>query len=423
MENSTVITQELKWLDNLIQTRISNYFNTESKLPTIKSLNLEESYYKNFIEKNNLTLNERKILVLCLAVELAPNLLDIFLTKNKLYDMPFSEFGGITNTTYNSFIPTIQTALFLIAGDDRVEYIDNIQLFNSTNKLYKMTILESSEFNNSINFIHNKLSLSKNTLNLILYGNETDYKFSVNFPATLQTTNYEWEDLVLSQYTMEHLTELDMWLKHSNTLLNNWNMSKSINKGYKALFYGSSGTGKTLTASLLGKRFNKLVYRIDLSKVFKSAEKEDWILFFDEADSLFGKRTQVSSSNDKYANQETAYLLQRVEECTNLVILATNLKDNFDDAFLRRFQSIIYFPIPSENERLRLWEKGFSQKADLQDIDLLKLSSKYELSGANIINIIRLASLMAINKNTNKINKEDVIMGIRREKYKEGKII
>lgn len=438
MRNGSTLTSELEWLNSIIQERITNYFNTESQITVSKPIELEESYYKNFIEKYDLSIDERKVLILSLATEIAPNILDIFLTKNKLYDMPFSEFGGIPNPSHNSFIPTIQTALFLLSGDNRAEYLKAMKLFNSSNKLFKMNILETTVLNNSISLIHNKLSINKNALNMILYGNETEHRFSLGFPATLQTTNYEWEDLVLSEYTMEHLTELDMWLKHSQTLLNDWNMSKSINKGYKALFYGSSGTGKTLTASLLGKKFNKLVYRIDLSqivskyigeteknleKVFQSAEKEDWILFFDEADSLFGKRTQVSSSNDKYANQETAYLLQRVEDCTNLVILATNLKDNFDDAFLRRFQSIIYFPVPDEQERLKLWRKGFSHKADLENIDLESLSSKYELSGANIINVIRTASLMAINKNTNKINEEDVIMGIRREKYKEGKII
>ena len=435
----SAITRELEWLKTLIENRIANYFQDDIELlDTKRDFDLPPSHYAEFIDKHNLTLDEQRVVILALASYISPHKLDIFLTKNKLYDRPFTEFGGISTTPYNSFIPTVQTALFLIAGDVKIAYIDALTLFSLDSKLFKLNILESSYIDGSISLIHNKLSITKNTLNLLLYGKEINHQYSLNFPATLQTTNYEWEDLVLPKYTMEHLDELDMWLKHGKTLLENWNMSKSINQGYKALFYGSSGTGKTLTASLLGKKFNKLVYRIDLSqivskyigeteknleKVFKSADKEDWILFFDEADSLFGKRTQVSSSNDKYANQETAYLLQRIEECSNLVILATNLKDNFDDAFLRRFQSIIYFPVPDELERLKLWEKGFSKKADLEDVDLESLASRYELSGANIINVIRIASLMAIDSGTNKIKHEDVIMGIRREKYKEGKII
>ena len=131
------------------------------------------------------------------------------------------------------------------------------------------------------------------------------------------------------------------------------------------LFHGPPGTGKTLTAGLLGKIAQKDVYRIDLSMViskyigeteknlarlFDKAERKDWILFFDEADSLFGKRGQVKDAHDKYANQEVSYLLQRVEAYNGLVILASNFKNNIDEAFLRRFQSIIYFPLPAKEE-------------------------------------------------------------------------
>ena len=435
-ENFYLIQKELEWLNDFIQTRIERYFNPDSKRKIPTPIDLEDSFYGRFIYENELSFEERVVLALVLAVEVAPDILDVFLTKNKLYDTPFTEFGGERGD--GGFVPTVQTALFLLAGDNKVEYIKALKFFEPQAKLFSSNILEFENFDSSKSLIRNKLSLSKNTLHLLLYAEALPQQYSLNFPATLQTTNYEWEDLVLPEYTMEHLKELDMWLKHSKTLLEDWHMSKSISQGYKALFYGSSGTGKTLTASLLGKKFNKAVYRIDLSqvvskyigeteknleKVFKIAEKEDWILFFDEADSLFGKRTQVSSSNDKYANQETAYLLQRIEECPNLIILATNLKDNFDDAFLRRFQSIIYFPLPDEEERLRLWKNGFSKEADLKNLDLEYLASRYELSGANIINVIRMASLIAIDNGTNEIKQEDVIMGIRREKYKEGKII
>lgn len=161
----------------------------------------------------------------------------------------------------------------------------------------------------------------------------------------------------------------------------------------------------------------------NLEKVFQQAQDEDWILFFDEADSIFGKRTSISSSNDKHANQETSYLLQRIDDCKNMVILASNLKDNFDEAFLRRFQSIIYFPLPNKDERLTLWQKGFSQKANTDKVDLEEIALDYEVSGATIMNVIRYASLMAIKNKTKIIKHDDVINGIRREKYKEGKLV
>ena len=131
-------------------------------------------------------------------------------------------------------------------------------------------------------------------------------------------------------------------------------MRKRVKPGYRALFHGPPGTGKTLTATLLGKHTGRPVFRIDLSRVvskyigeteknlsrlFDKAEHKDWILFFDEADALFGKRTEIRDAHDKYANQEVAYLLQRIESYAGLVILATNQRGNIDEAFLRRFQA------------------------------------------------------------------------------------
>jgi len=438
MKNFQVLEKELAWVDRLIQDRISSYFHKEELADDAREFILEDSCYSQFIEEHELSFNEQKILALALTTHLSPDILDIFLTKNKLYDSAFTEFGGLTNENYNAFVPTIQTALFLLAGENKEMYLKALELFSSSSKLYRTGILTFDEKENSTNLIHNKLMVSPSSLSLLLYGKELSHEYSQNFPASELSTGYEWEDLVLTDYTQEHLNELDIWLVHSNTLLEEWGMEKSVGRGYKALFYGASGTGKTLTATLLGKKFNKKVYRIDLSqlvskyigeteknleKVFKSAEEKDWILFFDEADSLFSKRTEISSSNDKHANQETAYLLQRIESCENLIILASNLKDNFDDAFLRRFQSIIYFPLPDEVERLLLWKKGFSPKANLENLDLEMISYKYELSGANIMNVIRLVSLMTINRDSNVIEMEDIVLAIRREKYKEGKIV
>lgn len=151
------------------------------------------------------------------------------------------------------------------------------------------------------------------------------------------------------------------WLKHLPALKPRRSLNKKIKSGYRCLFYGPSGTGKTMTAAWIGKESNLPVYRIDLSMViskyigeteknlkrlFDDAEKKVGILFFDEADALFGKRTNVRDAHDKFANQEVAYLLQRLEDYPGLVILASNLKSNIDEAFTRRFNSVLKFPIP-----------------------------------------------------------------------------
>ena len=159
----------------------------------------------------------------------------------------------------------------------------------------------------------------------------------------------------------------------------------------------------------------------NLEKIFSLAEEKDWILFFDEADSIFGARTQITQSNDRYANQETAYLLQRIETCPNVVILASNLKNNIDDAFTRRFQSVIDFPMPSKKERLRLWKQVFGATAEGQDtIDFEDIAAKYEMAGGSFINVGRYSALMAIKKKQTTIAPKDLITGIRRELKKQG---
>ena len=143
--------------------------------------------------------------------------------------------------------------------------------------------------------------------------------------------------------------------------MNDWGMAPKLRPGYRSLFYGPPGTGKTMTACLLGKSTGRDVYKVDLSlvvskyigeteknlaRVFDQAQHKGWILFFDEADALFGKRSETRDAHDRYANQEVSFLLQRIETFDGIAILASNQRENLDDAFTRRFESIIYFPMP-----------------------------------------------------------------------------
>jgi SpoVK/Ycf46/Vps4 family AAA+-type ATPase len=197
------------------------------------------------------------------------------------------------------------------------------------------------------------------------------------------------------------------------------------------------GTGKTLTAALLGKRTGQDVYRIDLSmvvskyvgetekslrRIFDLADRKPWILFFDEAEALFSKRTEVQDAHDRFANQVISYLLYRIEEHDGIVILATNKKSMLDDAFTRRFQCVVSFSLPSTKERLQIWQKGFSPHCCLEKaINLETIANQYELAGGSIMNIIRYASLMALKAGSNIIMLKDIIKGIQREYSKEGK--
>jgi SpoVK/Ycf46/Vps4 family AAA+-type ATPase len=216
-------------------------------------------------------------------------------------------------------------------------------------------------------------------------------------------------------------------------------MKKKIKPGYRALFYGPPGTGKTLTATLLGKYTDKDVFRIDLSRVvskyigeteknlsrlFDKAENKNWILFFDEADALFGKRTDIRDAHDKYANQEVSYLLQRIEGYNGLVILATNQRSNIDDAFIRRFQTIINFPMPRPEERFEIWTKTIPQQIEIsKDVDLRQIASRYELSGAGILNAVHFCAIEALSDHSIYFDSNRLEAAILREFIKEGKVM
>ena len=240
---------------------------------------------------------------------------------------------------------------------------------------------------------------------------DRDYKpdYNIGFPAKLITTPLEWEDMILDYNTSEALEEINTWIGHQHAIMEDWGLKRILKPGYRALFYGPPGTGKTLAATLLGKKNGMDVYRVDLSmivskyigeteknlaKVFDLAENRNWILFFDEADALFGKRTSTNTSNDRHANQEVAYLLQRIEDFPGTVILATNLKSNIDEAFSRRFQSAVYFPMPDEGLRAELWQKMLPEKwLGKQREELLSVAAKTELSGGSITNVVRRCAL------------------------------
>jgi SpoVK/Ycf46/Vps4 family AAA+-type ATPase len=282
-----------------------------------------------------------------------------------------------------------------------------------------------------------RIILAQDVVDKILLGRESAPRFGVDFPAKRITTQMNWNDLVLPNKTSQQVTDIVTWLKHHHKISADENLKRKIKPGYRVLFYGPSGTGKTLTAGLIGKQFEKEVYRIDLSQVvskyigeteknlesvFKRAESKDWILFFDEADALFGKRTNVQSSHDKYANQEISYLLQRVEDYPGLMILASNFRHNLDDAFVRRFHAVIHFPIPNAQERYVLWQKSLPDSlTSNSSVDLYQLADKYELTGASILNAVQFAVLQCYARNTTELQQADLLDGIRKELMKEEK--
>jgi hypothetical protein len=365
-----------------------------------------------------------------------PQLLDIFHTRNGTFDRRFTEFGG-TRDTNGDFMPTAETLAFIVAGGDLAGRLAVQARFDADHAFARHDILRAAPQSRDEPLLKAALRLSDECVGVITTGEPKRPDFSADFPARHIDTRLEWDDLVLHPGTLTQVREIEVWLRHGVTLMNDWGMGTKLRPGYRALFYGPPGTGKTMTACLLGKATGREVYKIDLSlvvskyigeteknlaRIFDQAQHKGWILFFDEADALFGKRTETHDAHDRYANQEVSFLLQRIEVFDGIAILASNQKENIDAAFARRFESIVYFPVPRAEERLRLWRQGFSPQARLEDtIDLKAIAAQYELCGGSIMNVVRYASLQALESGGSLVTLESLQHGIRREHAKEGK--
>ncbi len=390
------------------------------------------------------TPQEEVVLLLALMPHISPQVLDLFFLQNKELDRPYTEFGGWKGSSHGGFLPTGQTALFLIENglpytgkEDNRSLLLNI--LDKEHWFYRNNILYFQEYGEGEPFLSGKILVSEEFLSEVLRDGVYRPEYSMNFPAKRITTPLGWSDLVLPYNLREEINDIICWLSCQQRILELWELGRIIKPGYRCLFYGPPGTGKTLTAALLGKHTDMDVYRVDLSmivskyigeteknlaKVFDKAEHNNWILFFDEADALFGQRTETQTSNDRHANQEVAYLLQRIEDFPGMVILATNMKENIDEAFFRRFQSVLYFPLPDRNLRFRLWQNMLPAEwmGDICD-NLLHIAAEYKLSGGSIVNVIQSCAIKLYGMDPPSLTEVILKQALVREQMKEGKII
>lgn len=251
---------------------------------------------------------------------------------------------------------------------------------------------------------------------------------------------YRWNDIVLPNEILDQLQELCARVAGRRLVLSEWGFGRklSLGKGASALFAGPSGTGKTMAAEIVAHELELELYKIDLSgivskyigeteknldRIFTTAETANAILFFDEADALFGKRSEVRDSHDRYANIEISYLLQKMEQYEGVAILATNLRRNLDDAFLRRLQIVIEFPFPDEGQRRQIWKQLFPPETPRDDcIDFDLLARQFRVAGGNIKNIV-LGSAFLASADGGRINMTHLLQSARREYQKLGKLI
>jgi hypothetical protein len=444
LDNARDLSADLDWFSLFLDMRLKSHFATKGSdpivaPPTPPDLSESNSCYARFLQHYELTPQERLVLLLAMIPHIRPQLLDLLWSTNEATGRGFSEFGGLNGLTHGGFIPSGETAAFIVAGDDLEQRFQLSRLFEGDHFFGRHAILSLAPVAAGEPLLSGALAISMEYLSWFTSGTQQKPNYSSEFPARLIETELDWEFLVLPNSTMEQLEEIKQWILHGEKLLQEWGMRAKLQPGFTSLFHGPPGTGKTLSACLLGKHCECDVYRIDLglivskyigeteknlARVFDMAEDKKWILFFDEADALFGKRTTVDDSHDRYANQEVSFLLQRIEQFNGVVILASNLKANIDNAFLRRFHSVIAFPMPRPAERLRIWQCAFSPQAALApDVDLAVCAEKYDVSGGTIMNVVRYASLMALSRGKSTILREDLEEGLRREYQKEGRTI
>ena len=440
--NTNELDREFKWFEEVLRARADINRNlperTYNDVYDVEPPDIEDrpsSDYARFVVDNDLALEERFVLLLALAPYLRPRILDVFLVP----EGSSSGFGGRKGKNHKGFLPTGETVMFVLAGNDLHRRTLLHSIFTENHLFARQQVLWLEGPAAGEPRLSGALQVSETFLDRITTGTVSVPRFGQDFPAKLLETEMEWDDLVLHPETRQRLNEMEHWIGYQATMMGEWGLGKRVKPGFKALFYGPPGTGKSITAAILGKQTGKLVFRVDLSKmvskyigeteknlskVFDQAENKDWILFFDEADALFGKRTNVKDSHDKYANQEVSYLLQRIEDFNGLAILASNFKSNIDTAFMRRFKAIIHFPMPDPNERKKLWEVSFSSSSRISsDIDLWQIAREHEMAGGSIINVVEYCSILALSRGSRTIIKDDLLQGIKNEYAKIGRNI
>ncbi|WP_448661444.1 ATP-binding protein [Sphingomonas sp. CJ20] len=438
---TAALARELAWLADVLEARFATYADGDAGAPVLRAppeLADGADRFAAVVRGAGLGAAERLVFILALAPHVAPAALDAFLLQNQATGRRFTEFGGVPGQDHAGFLPTLETALFLLGGADLAARSGALALFDPDAPLLRRGLVLLDQRHSEEPAAAAMLRPAPDPLERVLTGRDSTLSPSAHFPAERITTPLDWSDLVLDPGTATKIAEIGAWITHARTLMDDWGLGYRLKPGYRCLFHGGPGTGKTLTAALLGKHHGLPVYRVDLSRIvskwigeteknlaglFDHAQDRNWILFFDEAEALFGKRTEGSTANDRSANQQIAYLLQRLEAFPGVVILSTNLRNHMDEAFARRFQSSVFFPMPDVAARTRLWRDMFCGQrfAVAADVDFEQLAADHAMAGGAIVNVLRHACLRAVMRGDARIEIADITSGIREEFRKEGR--
>ncbi|MCU0430586.1 MAG: ATP-binding protein [Cytophagaceae bacterium] len=438
--NMQAMTMGMKWLSSVIHYRTTR--SNDQQQSSIESLgNVEmdaQSAFFHLCEELQLSLAEKLMLVLAYTAQLKPALLDPLLLTKPDSKIRYRDFGGYIDQTDGRLSPTLQTAVYLLAGKNDIKAGVYYEIIRSS-VLLREQILKLKPIKSETDHpLHQLLEIDLAYYHYLMNGKKPRFQESEDFPAYVLETNKSMEDLILKPNTLDHLRGPMNFVKHYDELYGDEATRKLIKPGYVLMLYGPPGTGKTMTAAVMGKELGIDVYAVNLSrivskyigeteknleKVFNRLQDRKCILFFDEADALFGKRTEVSDAKDRYANQEVAYLLQRIEQFPGLVILASNFRQNLDDAFKRRIINSIFIPPPDVELRRIMWRRSLPPAFSVEEPESIdRFAEKHSLTGANIANIIKLACIEALSQGTHVIATSVLEHFIRFELMKEGNV-
>ncbi len=440
----SVIMHDIDWLGKVIAARINEYKQTRNKTdnPTYEPgrvyeitplPELQESSYLDFIHENELGYVERLVLALTISASYKPQIFKPLIEETAAAGNDYYPFGGIKKQNSTRFTPTLETAVFLLSGTDLSFRVYYEYLLEEHHPLFKKQIINLYYPENEAHHPYSDpgLVIDPAHKHYFILGMQPRLDYGKNFPAELLETDKQFSDLIINESLTGDLENIMRFVKYHKELFADEEAKRLFSPGYIVMFHGPPGTGKSMTASLIGKECGVPVYRINLSRViskyigeteknlervFARLEDKNVILFFDEADALFGKRTEITDAKDRYANQEVSYLLQKIERWNGVVILATNFNQNLDSAFQRRIIKQIHFQPPETSELIQLWQNLLPKQYSYDFPELPELLARtYPFTGANIASVLKRASIDALTNNTNTITKAILNPIIREE--------
>jgi hypothetical protein len=416
-----IIENELTWLDTVIHIRLNAYFNpSESKgseVPSPPDLSDGDGYYASLAKRHDFQTNERIVVAIALAAHFAPQMLDVFFMKNSNYDRPFTEFGGVRGKSHVGFIPTGETACFLVgAVNDLKKRLEVLQMFSERHPFRTANIIHFADIEEQEPIFSRPLSLGREFLNSIMGSNNLHDSPS----GESMTTLLSWQDAVYASVTASALHDLITWVTNSH-VINDYIQKVSTDLGYRALFFGPRGTGKKLAAALIGKGSGVNVTRVSISsfmskyineteknltRILEAAVQKNSILLFDEADTLFDEH-EVANFN------LCEMVLHKMNAYPGLVIMTVESIEHINPAHRKKFQSQIAFPKPDAEQRLKLWQTLFNGPLSVA-VDFTLIAQEFEVTGGDIVNILRHCAILAVKKGNTAITTDEIALSIRK---------